>query len=250
VPTLTFESIRLALAAPDGASHQPPAPPAELRELAERVRAAHALKELHSYEIDYPGLQATREVLRGFGRRLVAEGAFCEVDDVWMLERVELADALVGPLAPLQPLVARRRDELAEGLRSGPAPFLGDPPEESERHSILEKFYGRGRSGLTGTAASPGHADGIARVVTDERDFARIEAGDVLVTTTTTPAWTPLFPSLAALVTETGGILSHAAVVAREYGLPAVVGVERATHVIPDGKRIAVDGSAGTVSLM
>jgi pyruvate,water dikinase len=195
-------------------------------------------------------LQATREVLRGFGRRLVAEGAFAEIDDVWMLERAELGDALVGPLPSLQPLVTRRREELAEGLRRGPSPFLGEPPAQAERHSILENFYGRVRSGLTGTAASPGQADGIARLVIDERDFARIEAGDVLVATTTTPAWTPLFPSLSALVTETGGILSHAAVVAREYGLPAVVGVANATKLIPDGSRIRVDGGEGAVAIL
>ena len=249
-PTLTLESVRLALAT------APPPPPAvvpvptELSEMAERAREAHALKELHSYEIDYPGLQATREALRGFGRRLVAEGAFADADDVWMLEREELSDALTGPLESLQPLIARRRAELARGREQGPAPFLGDPPAETARHSILENFYGRAGGGLAGTGASAGEAEGTARVVADERDFARIEPGDVLVATTTTPAWTPLFPSLAALVTETGGILSHAAVVAREYRLPAVVGVADATRAIPDGARVRVDGTAGTVVLL
>src|SRR5204862_1792377 len=126
----------------------------------------------------------------------------------------------------------------------------GEPPRESERHDILESFYGRTADGLVGTPASRGAAEGIARVIVDEHDFRRIEPGDVLVTTTTTPAWTPLFPSLAALVTETGGILSHAAVVAREYGLPAVVGVANATRAIPDGSRIRVDALEGTVQLL
>ncbi|HZC28376.1 MAG TPA: hypothetical protein VE269_01450, partial [Gaiellaceae bacterium] len=143
-PALTLESIRLALARKspsrrDGA----PSVPEELSELAARVRPAHALKELHSYEIDYPGLQATREALRGFGRRLAAEGAFAEPDAVWMLERAELRDALVGPLDSLEELVAQRREELAQGREQGPAPFLGDPPVETERHAILESFYGR-----------------------------------------------------------------------------------------------------------
>jgi pyruvate,water dikinase len=78
----------------------------------------------------------------------------------------------------------------------------------------------------------------------------RAAAGDVLVCATTTPAWTPLFPSLAALVTDTGGILCHAAVVAREYGLPAVVGAEAATTLIVDGSVVRVDGSAGTVHIL
>jgi pyruvate,water dikinase len=72
----------------------------------------------------------------------------------------------------------------------------------------------------------------------------------VLITTTTTPAWTPLFPSLAALVTETGGILSHGAIVAREYGIPAVVGAAGATGVVPDGARVRVDGASGLVELV
>jgi pyruvate,water dikinase len=249
-PKLTLESIRLALARGNGTAEKQEPAPAELQELAEHVRAAHALKELHSYDIDYPGLQATREVLRGFGRRLCAEGAFTDPDDVWMLERSELREAIAGPLEPLQPLVDRRRDELARGLEAGPRPFLGDRPPESERHAILESFYGRAKAGLAGTPASPGRAEGIARVVVHESDFGRIEPGNVLVTTTTTPAWTPLFPALAALVTETGGILSHAAVVAREYGLPAVVGVKDATHHVTDGARVRVDGSSGEVQVL
>jgi phosphohistidine swiveling domain-containing protein len=251
LPTLTFEALRLALSLPRARQSAAPADlPAELEELAGRARAAHALKESHSYEIDYPGLQATREALRAFGRRLAAEGAFGDPDDVWMLEREEVRGALVGPLESLQPLADRRRDELERGRAQGPAPFLGDPPPTGGRHAILENFYGRRGTGLSGTAASSGRGEGTARVVRDADDFARIEPGDVLVTTTTTPAWTPLFPSLTALVTETGGILSHAAVVAREYGLPAVVGVTDATRLIPDGSRIRVDGGEGTVALL
>lgn len=253
LPMLTFEALRLALARPATAPPERPAVadvPEELRDLAERVRDAHALKELHSYEIDYPGLQATREVLRGYGRRLAAEGAFAHADDIWMLEREEVRNALVGSLESLQSLVDRRRDELERGRAIGPEAFLGDPPAPGERHAILESFYGRRGSGFAGTPASRGSAEGIARIVRDPGDFARIESGEVLVTTTTTPAWTPLFPSLAALVTETGGILSHAAVVAREYRLPAVVGVPDATHLIPDGSRVRVDGDEGTVALL
>jgi phosphohistidine swiveling domain-containing protein len=250
-PSLTFESIRLALSRPPAERRvELPEVPAQLQDLAARVRGAHALKELHTYDIDYPGLQATREALRGFGRRLAAEGAFADPEDVWMLERSELRAALVGELEPLEALVETRRAELARGRADGPAPFLGDPPPDGERHAILEKFYGRGGAGLTGTPASPGRGEGVARVVVDEHDFGRVEAGDVLVTTTTTPAWTPLFPSLAALVTETGGILSHAAVVAREYRLPAVVGVLDATRLITDGARVRIDGTDGTVTVL
>ena len=185
----------------------------------------------------------------GFGLRLVAEGLLDERDDVWMLEREELRAALTEP-ADLRAIVAARRADLERGREEGARPFLGDPPEQRERDAVVERFYGSAGTALSGSGASPGIAEGIARVVAGPADFARIRNGDVLVTTTTTPAWTPLFPSLGALVTETGGILSHAAVVAREYRLPAVVGAAGATKAIVDGTRVRVDGTAGTVTVL
>ena len=250
LPVLTLESVRLALEAGDEAPAPvtPPEPPPDLAELTARVRAAYALKELHAYDIDYPSLLGTREALLGFGRRLAAEGLLDEPDDVWMLEREELRDALTSDDA-LRARIAERRAELERGRREGPKPFLGEPPPEAERHAALEKFYGsQGRGGLSGAAASGGVAEGSARIVAGSADFGRVRPGDVLVATTTTPAWTPLFRGIAALVTETGGILSHAAVVAREYGLPAVVGVPDATKALVDGRRVRVDGDHGVVT--
>jgi len=224
------------------------------------ARFGYVLKEDHVYHIDYPGLLATREVLQGFGRRLAAEGRLHEAQDVWMLKRSEIRAATEGPndagsAFDLNDLVGLRREELARGLRERPRTHLGEPPPETERHAVLEKFYGRAGGGaepgvLAGTGASPGTAEGTARIVAGPEDFRRIQAGDVLVAATTTPAWTPLFPSLAALVTETGGILSHAAIVAREYALPAVVGLDGAMRLIPDGCRVRVDGLTGRVELL
>ncbi|MEU7586776.1 PEP/pyruvate-binding domain-containing protein [Micromonospora sp. NPDC049230] len=101
----------------------------------------------------------------------------------------------------------------------------------------------------TGTPASPGLATGPARVVRGPTDFARVRPGDVLVCRTTDPAWTPLFGVVAAVVTETGGLLSHAAIVARELGLPAVLAVPDAT-TLPDGATVEVDGNTGRVVLL
>jgi len=103
---------------------------------------------------------------------------------------------------------------------------------------------------IVGTGASAGEVTAVARVVRDEEDLARVAAGEILVCTTTTPAWTGMFPSLAGLVTDTGGILCHAAVVAREYGLPAVVGAEVATTAVPDGALVRVDGHSGEVRVL
>lgn len=249
-PVLTLEALRLALASGERPTRrEAPSPPPELADLHATVSQAYALKELHSYEIDYPGLLATREALRGFGLRLAGEGLIDDADDVWLLELTELRQALTEPL-DLRKLVAQRRSELERGRAEGARPYLGDPPETRERHVALEKFYGSGGGELTGAGASPGVAEGVARVVAGQADFSRVQTGDILVTTTTTPAWTPLFPSLAGLVTETGGILSHAAVVAREYGLPAVVGAAGAATAIQDGMRLRIDGTAGTITVL
>ena len=267
-PEMTFESLRLLLeagrppllaAAQDAPSRERDilaAAPA-LRELVDAAKVGYALKESHAYHIDYPGLLALRETMLGFGRRLASEGRLRDRDDVWMLRREELraaiderwhADRIAG-------VVTERRAELAAGRREGPQPYLGEEPPPVERHAVLAKFYGTPSSvaangEVVGIGASPGSARGPARVVAAAQDFARVQPGDVLVTTTTTPAWTPLFPSISALVTETGGVLSHAAIVAREYGVPAVVGADGATHLLPDGAIVEVDGTTGRVRVL
>lgn len=266
-PEMTLESVRLYLQAgiEPGLARSEEAVELERDALAAApglarvlpaAKAGYALKESHVYHIDYPGLLALRETLLSFGRRLLAEGRLEDGDDVWMLRRDELRAALDErwPAARLREIVDGRRRELARGLEEGPRSHLGEPPVGATRHAALEKFYGRtgpasGRT-LQGTGASPGLGEGPARVVRGASDFGRVRPGDVLVTTTTTPAWTPLFPSLAGLVTETGGILSHAAIVAREYGLPAVVGADGATSVLSDGVAVRVDGSAGRVEAL
>jgi phosphohistidine swiveling domain-containing protein len=268
-PSMTLQSIRLLLEGMD----EPPSADRRAedsryaREVLEQApalaevlpvsRFGYELKESHVYDIDYPGLLATREALLGFGRRLVAEGRLQALDDVWMLTRQELRAALhgdppSGSTVALGPIVAERREQLSRGRAEGPRPYLGDPPTDVDRDPLAEKFYGQARTpadagAIRGTGASAGIGLGPVRVIRSPEDFGRIRRGDVLVAVTTTPAWTPLFPSLAALVTETGGVLSHAAIVAREYGVPTVVGVSDATRILADGMRVRVDGGAGEV---
>jgi pyruvate,water dikinase len=229
----------------------------EFEELLTRVSSAVELEETHAYHIDYPGLDATREALLGFGRRLVAQGRLERSDDVFYLRRDELREAVADDWGgAFQELVAARRAERETAAKRLPEPFLGPPPDLDDVPPMVAKFYGVPGSAshngdqIVGTPASSGVATGIARVVAGPDDFGRVSGGEILVCTTTTPAWTPLFPSLAALVTDTGGILCHAAVVAREYGLPAVVGTEVATRVIPDGVRVQVDGASGEVRVL
>ncbi len=105
-------------------------------------------------------------------------------------------------------------------------------------------------NGLTGTAAAPGTYTGPVRVVRGDQDFSKLRYGDVLVAPITTPAWTVLFSQAGALVTDTGGLLSHAAVIAREYGIPAVVATGAATDRLEDGQIVTVDGSSGTIHVV
>jgi phosphohistidine swiveling domain-containing protein len=224
-------------------------------ELLERVKRAAPLEEGHTLYIDQRGLQAVREVLLGFGARLVAQGRLDRREDVFMLDRHKLRKALLHDHgARLQAEANRRRAELDDARGREPELIVGAPPAPTgAADPIFIKFYGtpgveRGDARrLIGHPASPGRASGTARVVQDASDLGRVSAGDVLVCTTTTPSWTPVFASLAALVTDTGGILCHAAVIAREYGLPAVVGTETATRRIADGSMVTVDGSTGDV---
>lgn len=226
--------------------------------ILDAVKATVPLEETHTYHIDYPGLAATREALLGLGRRLVAEGRIDHAADVFMLNRQELRSALANPWGEaMQALVTERRESRQATQRRVPEPYLGPPPDpQAELPPLLAKFYGvpgsasaDGRS-VRGTGAAAGEATGVARLVRGSEDFGEVHAGDVLVCPTTTPAWTPLFSSLAALVTDTGGILCHAAVVAREYGLPAVVGCAVATSTIPDGALVRVNGSTGLVQIL
>jgi rifampicin phosphotransferase len=232
-----------------------PADREEFAALLERVKAAAPLEEGHTLHIDQRGLQAVREALLGFGSRLVAEGRLDAAADVFLLDRHELRTALRRDhRRGLQALARRRRKELEAAATQAPDLVVGaPPPPDAEPDPIFEKFYGtpgeqRGDGAhLIGYGASPGRASGTARVVRSAADLGRVSAGDVLVCTTTTPSWTPVFGSLAGVVTDTGGILCHAAVVAREYGLPAVVGAHLATARIAEGSRITLDGATGDV---
>ncbi|MDQ8043895.1 MAG: PEP-utilizing enzyme, partial [Solirubrobacteraceae bacterium] len=117
---------------------------------------------------------------------------------------------------------------------------------------VVSASYGRDdvpEGALVGLPVSSGAVEGRARVVLDVAD-AVLEPGDILVTAFTDPSWTPVFVTVAGLVTEVGGLMTHGAVIAREYGLPAVVGVERATQHIRDGQRIRVHGTEGYVELL
>lgn len=195
------------------------------------------------------------------GRRLTNTGVIQQAQDVFYLES---ADLWQTPPISLTEVVARRRDIRENQRRLAPPafiPLLSDPAWSNDSHmkffsSIIGETVLRrgvqernGRKLLVGTPGSPGRARGIARVITGPDDFHRFQPGDVLVARTTTPVWTPLFNIAGAAITEVGGPFSHAAIVAREFGIPLVNGAIDATRVITDGTPILVDGSAGIAEL-
>jgi pyruvate,water dikinase len=168
-----------------------------------------------------------------------------ETEDIFFLRFQELHEvALSGRVD--EALISERK----EAFRSYEA--LTPPRVLTSDGEAINGAYRRGdlpAGALAGLPVSAGTVEGRARVVLDMA-AADLEPGDILVTAFTDPSWTPLFVAIKGLVTEVGGHMTHGAVIAREYGLPAVVGVAQATRLIQDGQRIRVDGTAGYVLML
>ncbi|HEX5824441.1 MAG TPA: PEP-utilizing enzyme [Candidatus Limnocylindrales bacterium] len=212
------------------------------------ARAIGPLTEGHNYWIDRMCADRLRRFAFRVGRRLEHDGLVDMADDITFLSRAEVPAVLLGSL-DARPLVADRRREHARRQALQPPRVVGKPKEPSTE---VDRFEGArfepDRDGtLRGTGASAGIARGRARVVLGPADFGRVERGDIIVAAASNPGWVPLYSLAAGFVTDTGGVLSHAAVVAREFGLPAVVGMGDATTRIPDGRMIEIDGAAGRV---
>jgi rifampicin phosphotransferase len=196
------------------------------------------------------GQPQIRRLLAELGRRLVGAGVLAEPNDVYWLEAGEV-DVLAagldqgGSLASHAALVEER-------ISNWQAMRKIVPPNVLPKNPLLSRFAPRedqhGNT-LKGMGASAGKVTARACVMRGSDDFGQMQPGDIIVAVITTPAWTPLFARASAVVTDIGGPLSHSSIVAREYGIPAVLGTGNATRRIQSGQVITVDGSAGTVSL-
>jgi phosphohistidine swiveling domain-containing protein len=219
------------------------------------------LSEDHGFWIDFSATARVRKVFMELGRRFAEAGVIEEPGDVFHLTLDEIRET--GEQLPnldRRDLVARRKAEMERFGRMQPPPALGTPPPgpppDNPVNRAIGKFFGGppqppGEAGvLRGNPGSPGVVRGRARVLRSLPEGDGLEEGDVLVAETTAPPWTPLFATVAAVVTDTGGILSHCAVVAREYRIPAVVGAAMATATIRDGQPIEVDGDKGVVRIL
>ena len=220
------------------------------RLLAEAQRAAILREEqVAQLTLAWP---VFRRALAAIGELLVARGVIAQPDDVYFLERDALFAAIEGAPQDRTAHVVTRRAHWTEQRRLIAPLVIGRVPK------MLEALLGAADRAMRdpaptspdsvrGVPASPGRATGRARVLRSAADFDRLQRGEVLVCPVTTPSWTQLFERAAAVVTDVGSLASHASIIAREYGIPAVVGTGDGTSRIRDGERVTVDGSAGVV---
>jgi pyruvate,water dikinase len=204
------------------------------------------------------GYPVLRQLLHELGSQIAAAGAITDSDDIYWLEEIEV-EAMVSALEKNQPLsimtdiVQERKDIWQARKQVIPPPQL--PPGKKflgfNVEAVLTGAEGRVEGNIIkGIGASPGQVSATARVLHGPEDFDQMQPGDILVASITTPAWTPLFAMASGVVTDIGGPLSHGSIVAREYGIPAILGTGYATKLIHSGQKIAVDGAAGTVTLL
>jgi len=212
--------------------------------MIDRVRTFAGYREYPKYFI-VSRYFAYKQALMREADRLVESSVLGDREDVFFLTFQELRDAVRTNVVDYK-LIGERKDEFRAYQRLTPPRVLTSDGE------IVTGAYRRDDvppGALVGLPVSAGTTEGRARVVFDPAK-ANFEPGDILVTPYTDPSWTPLFVAINGLVTEVGGLMTHGAVIAREYGLPAVVGVEHATERIRDGQRIRVHGTEGYVEIL
>ncbi|MDR6620363.1 PEP-utilizing enzyme [Sinomonas atrocyanea] len=233
--------------------------------------------ENHNFYIEHWTMGVFWRKIRELSRVFHAEGFWTQPDDLLYLGRNEVRDALfdlvtwwgVGASEPIGPSYwpeeIERRRAIVDALKTArPQPALNTPPASITEPFTrmlwgitteqVQQWLGEGEAveggGLRGMAASPGVVEGPARVVTDADQLSEVQQGEILVATVTAPSWGPIFGKIAATVTDIGGMMSHAAIVCREYGLPAVTGTGSGSTTIRTGQMLRVDGTKGTVEIL
>jgi pyruvate,water dikinase len=239
-------------------------------ELLAEARTAYPLRDARC-GVDFWALGAARRAILEAGRRLAARGRIERDDDVFDCTHGELVATLCDDGGPTAAVLAQRARWRRTGRIEDAPAFLGGMPGEppppewlpagAARAAAAFGAYiglifteGEGASqrdtAIRGLGASPGRRTGRARLVRTAADFGKLRQGDILVAPITTPAYNVILPLLGGVVTDRGGLLSHPAIVSREYGFPGVVGAKDATARIPDGALVEIDGDAGTVKVL
>jgi phosphohistidine swiveling domain-containing protein len=232
---------------------------ARFETLLKAAQVAAVVHEDHNFWIDQRLFYHIRRLILEFGGRLAQAGTLEAANDVFYLMPDELQN---GRDVPMKRLVQERKAEMERFSRMTPPPMLGTVPafEMTDGGSMIRAMFKgemtppntsqREADRVKGLAGSAGVTRGRARVIHSLAEAGKLQPGDVLIAVSTEPPWTPLFATASAIVTDSGGVLSHSAVVAREYRIPAVVGTGNATITFKDGQLLEVDGSNGTVRLV
>ncbi|RKZ92002.1 MAG: hypothetical protein DRR19_05590 [Candidatus Parabeggiatoa sp. nov. 1] len=237
---------------------------AKFEHLLQTAQMANYLREEHAHWLDIPITYHVRQVILAIGHHLQGTGVIKEIDDIFYLTYEELQKVVHSPEAVSQSTVViqQRREAKSHFVNIAPPPRLGTVPTgQPLKHPIIDAIL-RKLAGtplppseqsdiLAGHAGSPGIVKGRVKVLTSPEELDQVVAKDIiLVTTSTTPDWSSVFAQIIGLVTDRGGVLSHAAVVAREIGIPAVVGTGQATTLLKDGQLVEVNGNTGQVQIL
>ncbi|WP_420491218.1 phosphoenolpyruvate synthase, partial [Neobacillus vireti] len=216
----------------------------ETKRMIDRIRNFIGFREYPKYGMIHRYFVYKQALLKE-AEQLAQAGVILEKEDIYYLTFEELLDVVRTNKLDYQ-IISKRRDEYKLYEKLTPTRVI---TSDGETLSGKYKRENLPAEALVGLPVSSGVIEGRARVILNMED-ANLEEGDILVTSFTDPSWTPLFVSIKGLVTEVGGLMTHGAVIAREYGLPAVVGVENATKLIKDGQRIRVHGTEGYIDLL
>lgn len=242
---------------------------AEFERKLNHAERAYPMREDNVYFAIQAPLGLIRHVALEFGSRLASRGQIDQAEDVFFLEGAEMVEALESGRGRRLPVMRRRGERTWVLAHPGP-PRYGrqeDPPSvcwlPPAMRLVHEAFYwadeldplgvpeGSAQDGrIRGVAASSGRYTGQVVVIHDESEFHKLRPGSVVVCPVTQPTWSVLFPSIGAIVTDTGGVLAHPAIIAREYRIPAVVGTGNATGRLRDGSIVTVDGDTGTIEIL
>jgi pyruvate,water dikinase len=242
------------------------------------ARTVYPFIENHNFYVEHRYFSLFWNKVRDFGALLARHEFLAEQEDIFYLRHDEVREALEelrlqwssggagAPRGPdYWPPIVERRKLIYDAAREwAPPQALGRVPEtitdpatimlygitEERIQEWLRSSYGAREQVLTGFAGSPGIAEGRARVILRTDQLSELQQGEVLVAPSTSPSWTPVFGRIAAAVLDSGGIMCHAAIVAREYGLPAVIGTGSATKLIKTGDRLRVDADSGIVEIL
>jgi pyruvate,water dikinase len=216
----------------------------EVKRMIDRVRTFSGYREYPKYGM-VSRYFVYKQALLKEAKRLVEAQVLRDEEDIFYLTLQEFHD--VVRTNQLDYMLIRERKDAFQSYQALTPPRVLTSEGEAVNGSYRRENVPA--DALIGLAVSAGTVEGRARVILDMAEAA-LEPGDILVTAYTDPSWTPLFVTIAGLVTEVGGLMTHGAVIAREYGVPAVVGVERATRLIRDGQRIRLHGSEGSIELL